>query len=54
MCPAVLADALEADHRPSPQMLLDVRGHIERWHVELERLKQLLASVTIEPPTRVQ
>ena len=35
-----------AERKPSAQELLDVRDHISRSRVEVERLKQLLASVT--------
>jgi hypothetical protein len=31
-----------------------LREHSTLWHEQLERLRQRLASVTIEPPTRVQ
>jgi hypothetical protein len=34
--------------------LKQLREHQTIWRSDLERLRQRLASVTIEPPTRVQ
>jgi hypothetical protein len=48
------ADALEADDRPSPEELLDLRGHIAYWRGQLARLKKLIATATLEPPSEVQ
>jgi hypothetical protein len=49
-----LTNALEWQTAPSPQQIQAARQHLERWRADLDTLKQRLASVTIEPPTRVQ
>ena len=49
-----LTKALEWKSPPTEQQITDARKHLERWRKDLDKLKQRLASVTIEPPTRVQ
>jgi hypothetical protein len=49
-----LANALEWRSRRAMCRITAARTHLEHWRLELDKLKQRLASLTIEPPTRVQ
>jgi hypothetical protein len=49
-----LLTTFEEGIRPPAQKLAELREHQALWQEQLERLRQRLASVTIEPPTRVQ
>ena len=49
-----LTGALEWKPPPTEQQIADARKHLERRRKELDKLKQRLASLTIEPPTRVR
>jgi hypothetical protein len=49
-----LTKALESKSPPTEQQIADARKHLERSRKDLNKLKQRLASLTIEPPTRVQ
>ena len=49
-----LTGALEWKPPPTEQQIADAWKHLERRRKELDKLKQRLASLTIEPPTRVQ
>ena len=49
-----LTRALEWKTPPTEQQIADAREHLERCRQDLDKLKQRLASLTIEPPTRVQ
>jgi hypothetical protein len=44
----------EAGHQLTDADVQRLREHGALWQQQLERLRQRLASVTIEPPTRVQ
>jgi hypothetical protein len=52
-CPH-LTKALEWKSPPTEAQIGEARTHLNRWREDLDRLKLRLASVTIEPPTRVQ
>ena len=49
-----LIDALEWKTPPSDEQIAAARTHVDRWRADLDKLKQRLASVTIQPPTRPQ
>jgi hypothetical protein len=49
-----LLSVLEADERPSPHELAEVRANVNLWREQVAILKQRLASLTVEPPTRPQ
>ncbi len=44
----------EAGRRPTDAELQQLREHQILWRGQIERIRQRLASVTIEQPTRVQ
>ena len=50
----VLLASYVAGEQPSTGDVQRLREHSELWRQQLERLKQRLASVTIEPPSRPQ
>jgi hypothetical protein len=45
---------LEWKTPPTDQQIAEARQHLDRWRADLDKLKQRLASLTIEAPTRVQ
>ena len=49
-----LTNALEWQTPPTAQQIKDARKHLDRWRQNLDKLKQRLASLAIEPPKRVQ
>jgi hypothetical protein len=49
-----LTKALDWQTPPSPEQIEAARQNLDRWRAELDKLKQRLVAVTIEPPTRVQ
>ena len=51
---ALLLSSLEAGDRMSTAEITRLREHTELWQAQLDRMRQRLASVTIEPPARVQ
>jgi hypothetical protein len=46
--------AHESERQLTDTKLRQLHEHQTMWRSDLERLRQRLASVTIEPPTRVQ
>jgi hypothetical protein len=36
------------------QQIAEASQHLDRWREDVDKLKQRLASLTIEPPTREQ
>jgi hypothetical protein len=46
--------SLEAGHRPTAADLQRLREHSLVWRQQLDRLRQWLGSIMIEPPTRLQ
>jgi hypothetical protein len=50
----LLLSAFEADTRPSPRELAEVRASVERWREQVDILRQRLVSLTVEPPSRPQ
>jgi hypothetical protein len=49
-----LIKALEWKTPPSDEQIAAARTHVDRWRADLDKLKQRLVSVTIEPPSRPQ
>jgi hypothetical protein len=49
-----LTKALEWETPPSPQQIEEARQNLDRWRADLERLKRLVAGLTVEPPARPQ
>jgi hypothetical protein len=49
-----LLSALEADAKPSPHELAEVRANANLWREQVEILRKRLASLTVEPPSRPQ
>ncbi len=49
-----LTKAMEWNSPPTEQQIADARKHLEWRCKDLDKLKQRLASLTIERPTRVQ
>jgi hypothetical protein len=49
-----LTKALEWKSPPTEAQIGEARTHLNRWREDRDKLKQRLASVTIEPPTRPQ
>ena len=49
-----LIRALEWKAAPTEQQIADARKPLDRWGKNLEKFKQRLASLTIEPPTKPQ
>jgi ubiquinone biosynthesis protein UbiJ len=49
-----LTKALEWKAPPTDQQIAEASQHLDRWREDVDKLKQRLASLTIEPPTREQ
>lgn len=49
-----LIEALETHERPSAEEIDALRVQARNWREQLDRVRQRLASVMIEPPNRVQ
>jgi hypothetical protein len=50
----LLLSAFEADTRPTPRELAEVRANVERWREQVDILRQRLVSLTVEPTSRPQ
>lgn len=49
-----LIEALESHERPSAEQIDALRVQAWNWRQQLDRVRQRLASVMVEPPRRVQ
>jgi len=50
----MMIKALESGVQPSHEQIADLREQAALWRQQLDRVRQRLAGVTIEPPSRPQ